>query len=293
MPISILRETTPLSEKDCFMVFVRDKSSFDFPLHVHAEYELNFIENAKGAQRIVGDSMEEIDDLELAMIANADLEHGWFTHNCTSTKIKEITIQFHSELLNNQILSKNQFISIKRLFEKASYGVTFSKDTITQIKPLLFQLTKEREGFYAVLKLFDILYRLSKAGDNRRLSSRSFHDNLQEYDSRRIKKIIQHLLNNYKQDISLGEVGNLVGMTEVSVSRFLKQRTGRTFIDTLNDIRLGHASRMLVDTTHSIAEIALENGFNNLSNFNRIFLKKKGSTPSEFRNKFRDSKFYL
>jgi len=82
-------------------------------------------------------------------------------------------------------------------------------------------------------------------------------------------------------------------MTDVSLSRFLKQRTGRTFVDTLNDIRLGHASRMLVDTTHSIAEIALLSGFNNLSNFNRIFMKKKGATPSDFRNKYRNSKFYL
>ncbi|MCA5005162.1 AraC family transcriptional regulator [Sphingobacterium bovistauri] len=293
MPVSILRETTPLLEEDCFMVFVREKSNFDFPLHVHAEYELNFIEDAKGAQRIVGDSIEEIEDIELSLIANADLEHGWFIHNCTSPKIKEITIQFHADLLNSQILSKNQFISIKKLFEKAKYGVTFSKSTIKDIKSLLLDLPKEREGFYAVIKLFEILYKLSKSIDYRALSSRSFHNNLQDYDSRRINKIIQLLMENYRRDISLKEVGNLIGMTEVSVSRFLKQRTGRTFIDTLNDIRLGHASRMLVDTTHSIAEIALANGFNNLSNFNRIFLKKRGGTPSEFRNKFRDHKFYL
>ncbi|WP_149915107.1 AraC family transcriptional regulator [Sphingobacterium cavernae] len=293
MSVSILRETTPLSEKDCFMVFFREKSSFDFPLHVHAEYELNFIENAKGAQRIVGDSIEEIDDIELSFIANEDLEHGWFMHNCQSDLIREITIQFHPDLLNNQILSKNQFVSIKRLFEKANNGVTFAKETVIELKSLLYDLTKEREGFYAVMKLFEILYKLSNSADYRSLSSRSFHDKMQDYDSRRINKIIQYLRSNYNKDISLKKVANLVGMTEVSVSRFLKQRSGRTFIDTLNDIRLGHASRMLVDTTHSIAEIALDNGFNNLSNFNRIFLKKKGITPTVFRNKFRDSKIYL
>lgn len=293
MSVSILRETTPLSEKDCFIVFFREKSSFDFPLHVHAEYELNFIENAKGAQRIVGDSIEEIDDIELSFIANEDLEHGWFMHHCQSDLIREITIQFHPDLLNNQILSKNQFLSIKRLFEKANNGVTFAKETVIGLKSLLYDLTKEREGFYAVMKLFEILYKLSNSADYRSLSSRSFHDKMQDYDSRRINKIIQYLRNNYNKDISLKKVANLVGMTEVSVSRFLKQRSGRTFIDTLNDIRLGHASRMLVDTTHSIAEIALDNGFNNLSNFNRIFLKKKGITPTVFRNKFRDSKIYL
>src|SRR5690606_29517979 len=123
---SILRETTPLSEKDCFMVFSREKTAFDFPIHVHPEYELNFIENAKGAQRVVGDSIEDITELELTLIASSDLEHGWLNHHCDSKQIKEITIQFHPDLLNEQILLKNQFRSIQHMFERAAYGVTFS-----------------------------------------------------------------------------------------------------------------------------------------------------------------------
>jgi transcriptional regulator GlxA family with amidase domain len=92
--------------------------------------------------------------------------------------------------------------------------------------------------------------------------------------------------NNYDKPISLGEVAGVVNMTEVSFSRFIKKRTGNTFIDSLNEIRLGHASRMLIDTTHSIAEISYNCGFNNISNFNRIFKKKKTCTPKEFRENF-------
>ena len=92
--------------------------------------------------------------------------------------------------------------------------------------------------------------------------------------------------NSYDKSISLGEVAKLVSMTEVSFSRFIKKRTGNTFIDSLNEIRLGHASRMLIDTTHSIAEVSYNCGFNNISNFNRIFKKKKNCTPKEFRENF-------
>lgn len=110
---SILRETTPLSEKDCFMVFSREKTEFDFPVHIHPEYELNFIKNAKGAQRIVGDSMEEIGDLELVLIASSDLEHGWVNpKEGMNSVIKEITIQFHANLMDNQLLQRNQFRTI-------------------------------------------------------------------------------------------------------------------------------------------------------------------------------------
>lgn len=291
--MSILRETTPLSEKDCFMVFSREKSAFDFPIHVHQEYELNFIENAKGASRVVGDSIEDIDDLELTLIAGSGLEHGWLNHRCESKVIKEITIQFHPDLLNEKLLMKNQFRLIKKMFDRAANGVTFPKDVILKIKDSLYGLVSEKEGFYSVMKLFTILHELSLSDGMRVLSSRSFCENNQRFDSRRVDKIIHYLMDNYTQDIALRDVSDLVGMTEVSVSRFLKQRTGRTFIDTLNEIRLGYSSRMLIDTTHTVAEIALLNGFNNLSNFNRIFLKKKGMTPTKFREKYRNSKFFL
>ena len=66
----IFKEVSPLSDKDCFILIERHKSNFNFPIHIHPEFELNYIENAKGAQRIVGDSVEDIEDEELVLIAN-------------------------------------------------------------------------------------------------------------------------------------------------------------------------------------------------------------------------------
>lgn len=292
MKDTILREVTPLSPRDCFMIFSRVKTQFTFPVHVHAEYELNFIENGKGAKRVVGDSLEDIDDLELALITGSNLEHGWLNHKCVSDEIKEITIQFHGDLLNEHFLQKNQFRSIKEMFEKASCGVVFSRKAIEDIKDSLYSLASEPEGMHSVLKFFAILYDLSLS-PMRELSSRSFNVHEQNYNSRRIERAYNFMLENYNNEIHLSDVAGLVGMTEVAFSRFIKQRTGRNFIDSLNDIRLGHATRMLLDTTHSVAEISLTCGFNNLSNFNRIFKKKKGCTPREFRENYKESKYFL
>ncbi len=292
MKDTILREVTPLSPRDCFMIFSRVKSQFTFPLHVHAEYELNFIENGKGAKRVVGDSLEDIDDLELTLITRSNLEHGWLNHKCASDEIKEITIQFHDDLLNEHFLQKNQFRSVKEMFEKASYGVVFSRKTIEDIKDSLYSLASEPEGMHSVLKFFAILYDLSLS-PMRELSSRSFNVHEQNYNSRRIERAYNFMLENYDKEIHLSDVAGLVGMTDVAFSRFIKQRTGRNFIDSLNDIRLGHATRMLLDTTHSVAEVSLTCGFNNLSNFNRIFKKKKGCTPREFRENYKESKYFL
>lgn len=280
----ILREITPLTSADCFTLFSRTKSEFDFPLHFHEEIELNFIQNARGAKRVIGDHVEEIDDIELVLVGS-NLQHGWFTHKCKEKIIKEITIQFHRDLFDEKFLHRNQMSFIRNLFHQAARGVLFSRETTLAITPRVIGLT-QKHGFDSVLELMSILHDLSISRNFRTLSDTSFNKETPSYNSRRIEKIMEYVNNNFGQNITLSDAAKMAGMTEVSLSRFFKQRTGKTFVDTLNEIRLGHASRMLIDTTHSINEIAYKCGFNNMSNFNRIFKKKKDSTPKDFRNSY-------
>ena len=104
MQQNLLKEITPLTINDCFTVFSRTKKEFNFPLHFHEEYELNLIINAKGAKRIIGDHMSEINDIELVLIG-PNLPHCWKTFNCKSKKIIEITIQFHKDLIDEKFLT--------------------------------------------------------------------------------------------------------------------------------------------------------------------------------------------
>jgi len=283
---SVFREVTPLSTEDCFVIINRTKSEFTYPVHVHPEYELNFIENAKGAQRIVGDSMEVIDDLELCLIGNASLEHAWMNFHCESKEIHEITIQFHKDLFLESLLNKKQFHSVAVMLENAKKGMLFSRPVIEKVKDRLDYLNKGQNGFYSVLELLTILYELSNDENSRILCSSTFNKQDDSSESRRIQKVITYLNSNYQKEIRLLDVANYVNMSEVSFSRFMKKRTGKNYIDYLNDLRLGIASRILIDTSKTIAEISFECGYNNLSNFNRIFKKRKGLTPKEFRENY-------
>jgi AraC-like DNA-binding protein len=288
MPATILREITPLTQNDCFTVFYRTKSDFDFPLHYHEEFELNFIKNAKGAKRVIGDHIEEINDLELVLVGS-NLPHGWFKHKCKSKEIQEITVQFHRDLFDKKFLQRNQMSFIRSLLERSLRGVCFSKDTTLAIMPRIFELT-QKHGFDSVLELMSILHDLSTSRNIQTLSDSSFNTmETLSYNSRRIEKIMSHLNNNFDKDITLSDAAKIAGMTEVALSRFFKARTGKTLVETINEVRLGNASRMLIDTTHSITEIAYKCVFNNMSNFNRIFKKKKDCTPKEFRQSYTTS----
>jgi len=284
MSANIIREITPLTQNDCFTIFSRVKKEFSFPLHYHEELELNLIINAKGARRIVGDHIDIIDDIELVLVG-PNLYHAWFTHQCRSEEIQEVTIQWHKDLFEERLLRRNQLSFIRNMMDRSQKGILFDREAAATLAPRILSLN-QKKGFDSVLELLSILHDLSISKNMRTLSDASFTNQHFTYNSRRIEKAFEYMNNNYDKPITLGEVARLVSMTEVSFSRFIKKRTGNTFIDSLNEIRLGHASRMLIDTTHSISEISYHCGFNNISNFNRIFKKKKTCTPKEFRENF-------
>jgi len=282
----VFREVTPLSSEDCFVIIDRTKTKFTYPVHVHPEFELNFMENAKGGRRIVGDSTEIIDDLELCLIGNPNLEHGWVDLDNPESPLHEITIQFHSDLFLHSLLNKKQFQSLSVMFENAKRGLVFSREVIVQVKHRLVSLTSNRSGFYSVIELITILYELSLDKNARILCNSTFTNERDSSESRRIQKVMTYLQTNYQKEIHLAEIAGYVGMSEVSFSRFMKKRTGKNFVEYLNDLRLGIASRLLVNSNKSVAEITYECGFNNLSNFNRIFKKRKSCTPKEFRENY-------
>lgn len=288
----LFKEVSPLSSKDCFILIERQKTNFNFPIHIHPECKLNFIENAKGAQRIVGDSIEEIDEEELVLVTNPHLEHAWKDYRNVSKNIHEITIQFHPDLLTDTFLNKNQMISIRQLFRHAERGVAFSRESIAKVRPLLKTLTCENDSFYSLIKLLIILHELSIDKGMRELSTGQFAANVmhQHSSDESLGRVMDYLSRHYSEVIRLSEVAEMVNMSESSFCRFFKQHTSKSFIDFLTDIRLGAASRALIDSSLSIAEIGYDCGFNNLSNFNRIFKKKKGVTPSEFRDNYRKNK---
>jgi AraC-like DNA-binding protein len=288
--LSPIREITPLSKEDCFYIADRRKTEFTYPIHSHSEFELNFIAHAPGVKRIVGDSIEVAGEYDLVLITSEDLEHVWEQHECRSQHIREITIQFSPDLFFLSFMEKTQFDTIRKMLEKAKKGLAFPMEAIMKIYRLLDNLSS-KQGFYAVLDFLTVLYELSLFRDSAwTLSSSSFAKIGVQSDSRRVRKVQEHINMHYREDVRLNELAALTNMTPAAFSRFFKLRTGERLIDYIIDIRIGHAARLLVDSTMSISEICYDCGFNNISNFNRIFKRKKNRSPKEFRENYRKKK---
>lgn len=289
----IIHEITPLMDKDVLYIADRHKKEFTYPIHNHSVYELNFVENAKGVRRIVGDSQEVIGDYDLCLIASPDLEHVWEQNECHSDDIREITVQFDFSMSDETLFGRNPYASITRMMQQAKKGLSFPLQAIMKVYGLLDTLSSVKDGFYAVQQFLTILYELSRCENARTLASSSYAKVTVEDDSRRILKVKNFISKNYMDELRLPELASLAGMSSSAFSRFFKLHTGRNISEYIIDLRLGYAARMLVDTAKSISEIGFDCGFNNLSNFNRIFKKKKGCSPSEFRESYHKTRIIV
>ncbi|GHT12112.1 AraC family transcriptional regulator [Bacteroidia bacterium] len=273
------KEITPLASDDLFIVLNHNSAKFDYPVHFHTDFEINLVMDTYG-QRIVGDSIEDFSNLDLVMIG-PNIPHAWKGEIVENNHV--VTIQFSDKLLNFPILEKRIFSNIKNLLYESQRGIVFSEKTMLLIKEKILTLTKQ-QGFQTVLEFFSILNELS-ISDRRILVSNQFDGQaiVRTSKSRRIAKVCEYIEKNYKTQITLKEISSLVNMSESAFSHFFKKKTNTSFKDYLTNIRITQACQLLTKTTHSIAEICFACGFNNLSNFIRIFKKKKGTTPSDYR----------
>ena len=289
----VIHEITPLMGKDALYIADRRKKEFTYPIHNHEVFELNFVEHASGVRRIVGDSNEVIGDYDLVLITSPDLEHVWEQNTCTSDDIREITIQFYLDMSDDGFLSRNPFYSVRKMLKEARKGLSFPLSAIMRVYQQLDTLSSVKDGFYAVMQFLTILYELSRCEGARTLATSSYAKVEVESDSRRVLKVKNYIAKNYMDEIRLNTLADIAGMSPSAFSRFFKLHTGRNLSEYIIEMRLGYASRMLVDTAKSIAEISFQSGFNNLSNFNRIFKKKKGCSPSEFRENYHKTRIIV
>ena len=187
----------------------------------------------------------------------------------------------------------NPFRPIYLMLAKAKRGLAFPPEAIMMVSHRLLNLSKIKEGFLAVQEFLSILYELSKFEGARELASSAFAKVEVENDSKRIMKVKNYIDDHYRDEIMLEQLATLVSMSSSAFSRYFKLRTGKSLSEYIIDVRLGHAARKLVDTTDSVSEICWTTGFNTLSNFNRLFRKRKGCSPKEFREKYQKTKLIV
>ena len=275
----IQQEIVPIAHDDFFIILNHYDAVFKYPIHCHPEYEINVVMDTCGT-RVIGDSQENFEGLDIVMMGPY-LPHVW---KAEGGGHRVVTIQFSGDLLKYQIINKRLFLPIKQLLVDSAQGLCFNGPEAERIRDEILELTM-MQGFQTATKFLNILNYMATASRRRLVSNFSESEvSLITSSSRRISKACKYIEENLSKKITLSEVAELVNMSGSAFSHFFKKKTGISFITYVNNLRVARACELLINTSLSASEICYDCGFNNKSNFIRIFTQRKNMPPIEYRN---------
>ena len=272
-----------------FLIKYDDFPHFTVPWHFHNEYEIVFIIRSFG-KKFVGDSVEEFAPGDLS-VYGSKLPHFYmndqaFYRGDPDFRVNAIVVQFPTSYFPQQQLQRPEFGSVKKLLISSSSGLTFASQQAATGGEILKEMleTNGMERHLLFVKLIDYLGN----SESKSITTTGYTNTMDDLSEPRMAKIYKYTTRNYNRKISIGEVAEEAGMNPTAFCRYFRQKTGKTFAQFVNELRISYACKFLRHGNQTIAHISDEAGFNNLSNFNRQFKSFTRKSPSEYRELFRE-----
>jgi len=271
-------------------IFVKkvNKSNFNSLFHFHEVCELNYIVEGTG-KSIVGDCIRNYSAGDLVLLG-PNLPHIWYGDplECDSDDSlsgKAIVIYFPANYMKVLGLEDLFIQKVETLIEKSKAGVNFSLKTRQKTAALLDKIL-DATGITKIILFLEIMNILIDTKRYEQLSSSSFRFSLNKKDTERMNNVYRYALENFREPIDLASIAKIANMTPPAFCSFFKKRTGKSFTGFLNELRIGHACKLLGDLDLTIADVCYSSGYRNFTHFNDFFKKITAKTPSEYRKEF-------
>jgi len=191
-----------------------------------------------------------------------------------------IVVQFTEDFIGKDFFDKPELRKVKKMLQQAPAGIKFNAPALAT-KKLFSQLPEKKQlpGLILLLQLLDTLSGQRKLFLNDTPGKIYYH----QKDSSKIELVFKYVIENFKSEVDSKSAAALIFLNEAAFCRYFKRRTRKTFSQFVNEVRVTHATKLLLDTDDSIAEVCYACGYNNVSYFNRQFRMLQGFTPKEYR----------
>jgi len=251
--------------------------------HAHEECELHLIVESRG-KAFVGDYIGDFKAGDLFM-TGPNLPHNWVTDQVWSEPLatRDMLVQFSHESVEKLAEGFPEFSQVLNILQMAQSGIQFEGFNPTFARGHM-EAIRDSKGAERILAFVRFLVRLNEHAEKKILSAAKLVQPQGGSKHARIGQVIDHVIKNFREEISVAQASELAGMTQATFSRNFQSVTGHGFVDFVNRVRIGQACGMLYASDDQVTAICHKAGFKNLANFNRHFLKLKGMTPSEYRD---------
>ena len=268
--------------------YIEDLPHFIVPWHYHPAIEIMYITRGIGT-RFVGDCIEQYEEGDVCMIG-PNLPHEWRNDDAyfdkeSGLRATCICLFFKREIFDPNFIRLPEMNNIRDLIERSRRGLKFTGKSKLEITRFIRSSVND-VGVRKVTNLLTLLELMATSTEYELLSSVGFTNSVNSEDFERFNKVYKFLVKNFATSIRLEEVSTLVGLTPTAFCRYFKERTKKTFVEYLNEMRIGYSKKLLLENNMKISTISGEVGFPNLSNFISQFKKVTGMSPSQFQKQF-------
>lgn len=262
-----------------------EENHFTTPFHFHDLCELNHVVNSYG-KRIVGDNISNFSVGDLVLMSS-NLPHMWYNDpsilkDSDTKSAKAIVTYFPCNFLGHLTDDPLVISKARALLEKAQRGLRFVGETQQKVSVKLHSLIT-KEGLPKVIEFLEIMDILLDSPEFEPLATVGYSHTFNEKDALRMNKVYQYLMNNFTEPISLADISAVANMTSPAFCNFFRKRTQKSFTLFVNELRIGHACRLLQDPELSISDVCFKSGYQSFANFNKFFKEITHRTPSQYR----------
>jgi YesN/AraC family two-component response regulator len=184
------------------------------------------------------------------------------------------------------MLGQYEMICVRELLVQSERGIGFSTDDARKAEKFLVQMIANM-GIDKMIDFFNVLRILCRSDKKMLLCSENYKQAYDERGNKKMADVYSYIRENYFKPISLEAISKIAHMSPIGFSRFFKQNCGAGFIEYVNRVRTNKACYLLRETEYQIRDIALECGFESISNFNKQFRKTEGISPRDYRSRYR------
>lgn len=261
--------------------YIEDLPHFIVPWHYHPAIEIMYITRGIGT-RFVGDCIEQYEEGDVCMIG-PNLPHEWRNDDAyfdkeSGLRATCICLFFKREIFDPNFIRLPEMNNIRDLIERSRRGLKFTGKSKLEITRFIRSSVND-VGVRKVTNLLTLLELMATSTEYELLASVGFTNSVNSEDFERFNKVYKFLVKNFATSIRLEEVSTLVGLTPTAFCRYFKERTKKTFVEYLNEMRIGYSKKLLLENKMKISTISGEVGFPNLSNFISQFKKSDRNVP--------------
>ncbi|MBX2911861.1 MAG: AraC family transcriptional regulator [Cyclobacteriaceae bacterium] len=274
----------PHTRKEAFRIQLDRLPHFYNKLHQHNEIQIMWIEKSQGTL-VAGDYVGRFGPGDLYVLGSHQAhvfknDPAYFKGN-SLLEASSISIFFAESYVSSGFWQLEEMEGVRNWAEKATRGYKILGTSKSNLVVLIKKVVGQK-GIEKLITFFSIVKLLSEATETETLSVMASTHQYGSSEGKRMDDILQFTLRESHRKVYIEEVAKVANLTEEAFCRYFKTRTGKTYTNFLNEVRVSQACKLLIDKDLSIQDVCYQAGFTNLSNFNRAFKKITGKTPSKY-----------